>query len=236
MSNNNFSLEVKHLNSGYQASQIIFDVTFNLPTTGITALVGRNGAGKTTLLQTLMGFNKAISGEIIFEGKSINSLRPSARAKMGIGYVPQEKPVFADLTVRENLLMGSLKLEKSRRKNIESVLELFPKLAGRLEQKAGTMSGGERKMVGIARALLSEPKLLIMDEPTEGVWQGVVAEIQTALNAYGKEHAILIVEQNLHFVNGMANYFLLLERGNLSSQVAASDKENLAALQERLTI
>ena len=163
MSNN--YLEIKNLNGGYEASQVLFDLSFEIPKTGVTAIVGRNGAGKSTLLQTIMGFNKSTY----------------ARTRLGIGYVPQDRPVFSDLSVRENLLIGASRLPKKERTNLTPVLDIFPKLADRLDQKAGTMSGGERKMVGIARALIGKPNLLIMDEPTEGVWHGVVDEIQQRL-------------------------------------------------------
>jgi branched-chain amino acid transport system ATP-binding protein len=150
--------------------------------------------------------------------------------------VPQDRPVFSELSVRENLLIGASRLPKKQRTDLDPVLDIFPKLADRLDQKAGTMSGGERKMVGIARALIGQPKLLVMDEPTEGVWHGVVDEIQERLIAYGKNNAILIVEQNLDFTIGMASQILLLERGVISQRVAASDKSELETLRKRLTV
>ena len=179
MSNN--YLEIKNLNGGYEASQVLFDLTFEIPKTGVTAIVGRNGAGKSTLLQTIMGFNKSTSGSVSFEGTDLTNKSTYARTRLGIGYVPQDRPVFSDLSVRENLLIGASRLPKKERTNLTPVLDIFPKLADRLDQKAGTMSGGERKMVGIARALIGKPNLLIMDEPTEGVWHGVVDEIQQRL-------------------------------------------------------
>lgn len=232
---NNF-LEIKNLNGGYEASQVLFDVSFSIPKTGITAIVGRNGAGKSTLLQSIMGFIKPSSGTIAFDGKSITDKSTYSRTRMGIGYVPQDRPVFSDLSVRENLLIGASRLPKKERGNLSPVLDIFPKLADRLDQKAGTMSGGERKMVGIARALIGQPTLLVMDEPTEGVWHGVVDEIQERLIAYGKENSILIVEQNLDFTIGMASQILLLERGVITQRVAAGEKNELETLRKRLTV
>ena len=234
MSNN--YLEINNLSGGYEASQVLFDLSFVIPKTGVTAIVGRNGAGKSTLLQTIMGFIKPSAGAISFEGKDITSGSTYSRTRLGIGYVPQDRPVFSELSVRENLLIGASRLPKKERTDLAPVLEIFPKLADRLDQKAGTMSGGERKMVGIARALIGQPKLLVMDEPTEGVWHGVVDEIQERLIAYGKNNAILIVEQNLDFTIGMASQILLLERGVISQRVAASDKSELETLRKRLTV
>ena len=229
-------LEIKNLSGGYEASQVLFDLSFAIPKTGVTAIVGRNGAGKSTLLQTIMGFIKATTGSMSFEGKEITSASTYTRTRLGIGYVPQDRPVFSELSVRENLLIGASRLPKKERTDLTPVLDIFPKLADRLDQKAGTMSGGERKMVGIARALIGQPKLLVMDEPTEGVWHGVVDEIQERLIAYGKNNAILIVEQNLDFTIGMASQILLLERGVISQRVAATNKGELETLRKRLTV
>jgi len=232
---NNY-LEITNLNGGYEASQVLFDLTFEIPKTGVTAIVGRNGAGKSTLLQTIMGFNKSTSGSVSFEGTELSNKSTYARTRLGIGYVPQDRPVFSDLSVRENLLIGASRLPKKERTNLTPVLEIFPKLADRLEQKAGTMSGGERKMVGIARALIGKPNLLIMDEPTEGVWHGVVDEIQQRLIEYAKSNSILVVEQNLDFTIGMATQILLLERGVISQRVSTSDKGEIELLRKRLTV
>jgi branched-chain amino acid transport system ATP-binding protein len=232
---NNY-LEINNLSGGYEASQVLFDLSFVIPKTGVTAIVGRNGAGKSTLLQTIMGFIKPSAGAISFEGKDITSGSTYSRTRLGIGYVPQDRPVFSELSVRENLLIGASRLPKKERTDLDPVLDIFPKLADRLDQKAGTMSGGERKMVGIARALIGQPKLLVMDEPTEGVWHGVVDEIQERLIAYGKNNAILIVEQNLEFTIGMASQILLLERGVISQSVSSASKSEIADLRKRLTV
>ena len=234
MSNN--YLEINSLSGGYEASQVLFDLSFVIPKTGVTAIVGRNGAGKSTLLQTIMGFIKPTAGTISFEGSEITSKSTYARTRLGIGYVPQDRPVFSDLSVRENLLIGASRLPKKERTDLAPVLDIFPKLADRLDQKAGTMSGGERKMVGIARALIGQPTLLVMDEPTEGVWHGVVDEIQERLIEYGKNNAILIVEQNLDFTIAMASQILLLERGVISQRVSSASKGEIAELRKRLTV
>jgi branched-chain amino acid transport system ATP-binding protein len=232
----NHYLEISNLSGGYEASQVLFDLSFVIPKTGVTAIVGRNGAGKSTLLQTIMGFIKPSAGSIFFGDKEITKISTYSRTRLGIGYVPQDRPVFSDLSVRENLLIGASRLPKKQRTDLTPVLDIFPKLADRLEQKAGTMSGGERKMVGIARALIGQPTLLVMDEPTEGVWHGVVDEIQERLIVYSKSHAILIVEQNLDFTIAMASQILLLERGIISQRISSTSKSELVELRKRLTV
>ena len=229
-------LEINQLSGGYEASQVLFDISFGIPRTGVTAIVGRNGAGKSTLLQTIMGFIKPTSGSILHEGVEIKNSSTYSRTRLGVGYVPQDRPVFSDLTVRENLIIGASRLPRDQRSDLAPVLEIFPKLADRLDQKAGTMSGGERKMVGIARALIGQPKLLVMDEPTEGVWHGVVDEIKDRLIIYGKTNAILIVEQNLDFISAISSQILLIERGVISQRVSTSEKSELELLRKKLTV
>ena len=230
------TLTVTNLNSGYATNQVIFDLDLEVPENGIVALVGRNGAGKSTLLQTLMGFMKPITGDIVYDGKSMIGMSASERVKRGIGYVPQERPVFSDLTVTENLLIGSSRQRKGVRNELDLAFDLFPKLADRRDQKAGTMSGGERKMVGIARALMGSPEILIMDEPTEGVWHGVVDEIKVHLVDFSKDHAILIVEQNLDFVLDISSEILLLERGVITKRTSGADGAAVAEVKSRLTV
>jgi branched-chain amino acid transport system ATP-binding protein len=229
-------LVVEHLSAGYGASQVLFDVSFTMPATGTVAVVGRNGAGKTTLLRTLMGYHSATSGTVRFAGSDVSSKSPSSRVRSGMGYVPQDGPVFPNLTVRENLIMGASIAPRGERKDIQKALDLFPKLADRLDQKAGTMSGGERKMVGIARALLGQPTLLIMDEPTEGVWHGVVDEIRLRLDEYSRDHAVLLVEQNLEFALAVAQWVILLELGEVVMQGSPEDLDKGGSLRRHLTI
>jgi branched-chain amino acid transport system ATP-binding protein len=236
VSNSKNIMQVANLNCGYANSQVIHEVSFEVPAQGITAIVGRNGAGKTTLLQTVMGYLKMTSGSLEFSGKQISSLSTSERSRMGMGYVPQERPVFPNLTVDENLIIGASSSHRSKRNQLDSAFELFPKLAARRNQKVGTMSGGERKMVGIARALLGNPSLLIMDEPTEGVWHGVVDEIREHLITYSQDHAVLIVEQNLDFLLDISSVILLLERGMISKRITEKNQQEADEIRKRLTI
>ena len=223
-------LRAEGLCGGYKASQVLFGVDLEVPAVGIVAVIGRNGAGKTTLLRTLMGYNPPSAGKVTLDGVDVTGQAAASLVRRGVGYVPQEQGVFAGLTVRENLLLGLGAGPKGSGARVEEAFELFPKLADRVSQRAGTMSGGERKMLAIARAMLARPRLLIMDEPTEGVWHGVVDEIRGALHGFAKEHAVLLVEQHLEFVLDLADAVTVLDRGRVVLQGPRGDlaREELA--------
>jgi branched-chain amino acid transport system ATP-binding protein len=214
-------LDIRHVSSGYGRSQVLFDVNIAVPWRGGVALLGRNGAGKTTLMKTMMGELATLRGEIIFDGRDITRMRTEERVRMGIGYVPQEHAVFARLSVRDNLALGALANPKPGA--IDRVLAIFPKLGQRLDQPAGTLSGGERKMLAISRAMLGEPQLLLLDEPTEGVWIGVIEEITERLIELAKEIAVIVVEQHLDLALRVADYAYVLDRGRVAVQGAAAD-------------
>ncbi|MBF6605972.1 MAG: ABC transporter ATP-binding protein [Chloroflexi bacterium] len=208
-------LRAEGISGGYRGSQVLFGVDVSVPRVGTIAIVGRNGAGKTTLLRTLMGYNRPTAGRVTLDGTDVAGHPPASLVRRGVGYVPQEQGVFASLTVRENLLLGLRAGPKGSAARIEEAFELFPKLASRVGQQAGTMSGGERKMLAIARALLARPRILIMDEPTEGVWHGVVDEILAALSGYAQGAALLLVEQHLQFALDLADGVMVLDRGRV---------------------
>jgi branched-chain amino acid transport system ATP-binding protein len=207
-------LEVRDLCAAYGRSQVLFDVGLAAAPRGAVAVLGRNGAGKTTLMKTIIGEIKAGRGTIDFAGRDARQLPTEQRVHLGLGYVPQEHAVFAKLSVRENLAVGAL--SGRSRDGIDRVLAIFPKLGQRLGQAAGTLSGGERKMLAISRALLGEPKLLLLDEPTEGVWIGVIEEIAERLRALAKEIAIVIVEQHLDLALSVASRAYVLDRGRVA--------------------
>lgn len=214
-------LEISHLDAGYGRSQVLFDVNITVPSRGAIAVLGRNGAGKTTLMKTIVGEIKTLSGHVLFDGREIRQLPVERRIRLGLGYVPQEQSVFGRLSVRDNLAVGALtNRDKSA---IDRVLEFFPKLGQRLDQAAGTLSGGERKMLAIARALLSDPKLLLLDEPTEGVWIGVIDEIIDRLRLLAKDIALVIVEQHLDLALGVAEHAYVLDRGRVVLGGASAD-------------
>jgi branched-chain amino acid transport system ATP-binding protein len=214
-------LDIRHISSGYGRSQVLFDVNMAVPWRGGIALLGRNGAGKTTLMKTIMGELAALGGEMEFDGRNITRMRTEERVRMGIGYVPQEHAVFARLSVKDNLAVGALANPKPGA--IDRVLEIFPKLGQRLGQPAGTLSGGERKMLAISRAMLSEPQLLLLDEPTEGVWIGVIEEITERLIELSKKIAVIVVEQHLDLALRVADYAYVLDRGRVALQGAAGE-------------
>lgn len=207
-------LDVHQVCAGYGSSQVLFDVNLSVPDRGAVAVLGRNGAGKTTLLRTIIGELPPTAGHISLEGQAIDRLPTERRVRRGIGYVPQEHAIFARLSVRENLQVGTLAAQG--RRMIDRALTIFPKLGERLGQTAGTLSGGERKMLAIGRALLSDPKLLLLDEPTEGVWIGVIEEIADRLKALMRTIAIVIVEQHLDLALEVAVDAVVLDRGRVA--------------------
>jgi urea transport system ATP-binding protein len=214
-------LNISHLDAGYGRSQVLFDVSLSIPWRGAVAVLGRNGAGKTTLMKTIIGELAISSGEMLFGGRDITRRQTEQRVHMGIGYVPQEHSTFARLSVRDNLAVGALL--NGDHTAVDRVLTMFPKLGQRLDQAAGTLSGGERKMLAIGRAILGAPKLLLLDEPTEGVWVGVIDEITERLIELAKDIAIVIVEQHLDLALGLADYAYVLERGRVAMQGTSSD-------------
>jgi branched-chain amino acid transport system ATP-binding protein len=207
-------LQIHDLCVSYGLSQVLFNVTLAVPRHGAVAVLGRNGAGKSTLLKTIVGELAPRSGSIVLNLQDITLLPTERRIHAGLGYVPQEHSVFNRLSVRENLEVGAL--TNRDRSAIDRVLAWFPKLGQRLDQPAGTLSGGERKMLAIGRAISSSPKLLLLDEPTEGLWIGVVEEIAGCLRDLVKDIAIVIVEQHLELALGVADYAYVLDRGRVA--------------------
>ena len=217
-------LDVRGLCVSYGRSQVLFDVSLAVQRRGAVAVLGRNGAGKTTLLRTIIGELEASSGCMTFGDRDFMRMPTERRVRMGLGYVPPEHAVFGRLSVRENLALGALSSPDSS--PVERVLTMFPKLGKRLGQLAGTLSGGEQKMLAIGRALLSNPKLLLLDEPTEGVWVGVIEEIAERLRELVKEIAIVIVEQHLDLALELADHAYILERGRVALEGRSSAVRN----------
>jgi len=205
---------VQNLAGGYGRSQVLFDVSLLVPSPGAVAILGRNGAGKSTLLKTIAGELRATDGAILFDDLEARNEAAERRARRGIGYVPQEHAIFGKLSVRENLQLGAI--AQDRRDGIDYVLDFFPKLGQRLGQTAATLSGGERKMLAIGRALLGRPRLLMLDEPTEGVWIGVIEEIADRLGRLAREMAIILVEQHIELALRVAGYAYVMERGTIA--------------------
>jgi branched-chain amino acid transport system ATP-binding protein len=198
----------------YGTSQVLIDVSLKVPSRGGVAILGRNGAGKTTLLKTLAGDLLPARGSVRFDGRDVARMPTERRMRLGIGYVPQEQGVFGRLSVRENLVIGAM-TDPRGKERIGEMLALFPMLAKRLSQQAGTLSGGERKMLAISRALLGKPSLLMLDEPTEGVWHGVVEEIAARLEQLAKTIAVVIVEQHIKMALHVSQYCYVMDRGQI---------------------
>jgi branched-chain amino acid transport system ATP-binding protein len=182
------------------------------------------------LLRTLLGYLRPTGGSAHLEGEEVTGLAPARLVRRGVGYMPQEHVVFPTLTVEENLVVGLNARPGNEPGSVDGAYELFPKLRQRRRQQAGTLSGGERKMVGLARALLGQPKLLILDEPTEGVWQGVVDEILGALRDFSSNAAILLVEQHVELATELAETVIVLQRGEIVLRGPASALRNDARL------
>ena len=207
-------LKVENLNQYYGGSHILRGLSFELELGKVTTLLGRNGVGKTTLLKSLMGLVKTKSGAMHLDGRDITHLAPHARVKAGIGYVPQGREIFPRLTVEENLLMGLATLPGST--PIPSrIFEMFPVLKQMMHRRGGDLSGGQQQQLAIGRALAMGPRLLILDEPTEGIQPSIIKDIERAIRMLAEtgEMAILLVEQYYDFAESLADQYLLMERG-----------------------
>jgi len=216
-------LTVKGLNVAYGESKVLFDMDLSVRARQIVACVGRNGAGKTTLLKSIAGFLKPLSGSITSGHVSLIGRKSYDIAKMGIKYVPQDKKVFSDLTVRENLELGSY---ATKDYNWGRITDYFPKLTDLMDRKAGYLSGGERQMLMIARALLGSPKLLLIDEPTEGLAPSIVAHLRSVFAELSKNAALVLVEQNLPLVCAISSKVYALKEGRVVAALA--DRESIS--------
>src|SRR5882672_4401791 len=218
---------VSGLNQYYGGSHILRNLSFEVPAGKVTALLGRNGVGKTTLLKTLMGLVPAKSGRVAFEEKELTHAKPYERARAGIGYVPQGREIFPRLSVEENLLMGATRVP-------EAVFAMFPVLRQMLGRRGGDLSGGQQQQLAIGRALAMKPRLLILDEPTEGIQPSIIKEIERAIRALAAsgEMAILLVEQYYDFARSLADQYLVMERGEIVARGrgADMDKEGVRGL------
>lgn len=215
-------LNISGVNVYYGESHILRNVDLNIPQGKMVCLIGRNGVGKTTLLKTIMGLLPPRTGKLSFLGEEVNNLPTDRRARMGIGYVPQGREVIPRVTVKENLLLGLEALPKGRRNksNIPSeILNLFPMLKEMLNRMGGDLSGGQQQQLAIARALMGRPKLLILDEPTEGIQPSIILEIEAAVKQIIAETGIsvLLVEQHLHFVRQADRYYAMQKGGIVAS-------------------
>ncbi|MDR0716029.1 MAG: urea ABC transporter ATP-binding subunit UrtE [Azoarcus sp.] len=209
-------LKVTHLNQYYGGSHILRDIAFEAPAGKITCVLGRNGVGKTTLLKTLMGLVPAKSGGVHFDGVDITRAPSHERVRAGIGYVPQGREIFPRLTVAENLLMGLAACPRGAT-IAPRVFEMFPVLEQMMGRRGGDLSGGQQQQLAIGRALARGPRLLILDEPTEGIQPSIIKDIERAIRALaaGGDMAILLVEQYYDFARALSDHYLVMERGEI---------------------
>jgi branched-chain amino acid transport system ATP-binding protein len=230
-------LNVKNLNARLGAAQLLFDVSFTANAGEVLVLVGRNGAGKSTTLKALIGLAREVSGEIEFAGQSIIGKAPHDIARLGLGYVPEERRIFTDLTVAENLEVGRIPSRDRHAKTVSDaprwsvtrVCELFPKLAEMLDRPGGQMSGGEQQMLTIARTLMGNPRAILLDEPSEGLAPIVVERIAESIKALKREGlCVILSEQNFHFAREVADRAVLIERGSVTASGTFSDVQSRA--------
>jgi urea transport system ATP-binding protein len=219
-------LKVDGVNQFYGESHTLWDVDLEVPSGSCTCLMGRNGVGKTTLLKAVMGLLPVASGSIFFEVNELSSKPAELRAQQGIGYVPQGREIFTQLSVEENLRVGLLARSDGLNEIPELVFEIFPVLKQMLNRRGGDLSGGQQQQLAIGRALALNPKLLILDEPTEGIQPNIVHEIGDIIIRLNKEKGltILLVEQKLPFARRVAKHFCILDKGR---NVASGSMENL---------
>jgi urea transport system ATP-binding protein len=221
-------LKVERLNQYYGSSQTLRNVSFDVPTGAVTALLGRNGVGKTTLLKCLMGVLPVASGSIALDGQEVSALAPYARVRLGMGYVPQGREIFPRLTVAENLMMGLASRTNGAAKDIPGeIYEMFPVLKTMKNRRGGDLSGGQQQQLAIGRALAMKPKVLILDEPTEGIQPSIIKDIERVIQSLSGrgDMAILLVEQYYDFARELADNYVVLRRGEIVLNGAGADME-----------
>ena len=223
-------LELKDLNAGYDFLQVLWDVNLHVDEGEFIALVGPNGAGKSTTLRTIAGLITPKSGEILFRGKLINALKPHEVRRLGIRYVSEKLNLFTDMSVQENLLLGAYAVhdQEKQLQTLDFIFELFPRLEERKKQLAGTMSGGERKMLAIARGMMSNPELMLVDEPSLGLQPNLVQDVFRALRLLRDQGVtILLVEQNVNATLEITDRAYILEQGRIVMEGPSREvKEN----------
>ena len=233
-------LRVDGVSSGYAGTVVLWDVSFDVAEGEVVAVIGRNGMGKSTLMRTLMGFVRAREGRIWHGDSDISSEPPERRARLGIGYVPQGRMIFPDLTVEENLRMGD-RLGSLRSKTTDQydrVYEMFPIIRERRLQKGGTLSGGQQQMLAIGRALIGDPDILLLDEPSEGIQPSIVGEIETHVLNLKRQLGltVFLVEQDCAFIRTVADRCYVLERGRITAALSRAELADSDRLERALAL
>jgi urea transport system ATP-binding protein len=223
-------LKIDSISVSYGETLILRDVSLQVRPGEVVCLLGRNGVGKTTLLKSLMGLLRPRSGHVTFNGQDLTRASPDRRARSGIGYVPQGREIFPQLTVKENLQVGLLARPGKNRNIPEVVFDYFPALRDLLPRRGGLLSGGQQQQLAIARALVADPKILILDEPTEGIQPSVITQIGQVLHALKStgKLSVLLVEQYLEFALTLADYFYVMEKGAIVLKGSATELDREA--------
>jgi len=218
-------LDVHNFTTGYKKIKIIRDVSIHVQKGKVISIIGRNGVGKSTLMKGIMGLLPAQTGRIIFNNKDITKVKTYARANLGIGYVPQGHGVFPNLTVEENIRMGQSINTKVKSSEFEMIYNYFPRIKERLTQKAGTLSGGERAQLSIGRALIGQPELLILDEPSEGIQPNIILTIGDIIKQINKDIGltVLIVEQHIGLIKNLADSCYAMDKGSIVGEHPATE-------------
>lgn len=218
-------LTIHNLNQYYGQSHTLWDLSFDVPANSCTCILGRNGVGKTSLMQSIMGLAPKVSGELMYEGRNLVDLTAEKRAPMGIAYIPQGRQIFPQLTVEDNIRTGFFASRKKHTRVPQEVYELFPVLREMKARRGGDLSGGQQQQLAIARALVLEPSLILMDEPAEGIQPTIVQEIGDVIQQLTKERniTVLLVEQKLPFARRVGTHFVVLDRGRLQAQGQMSE-------------
>lgn len=231
-------LEVTDLASGYGDETVLQGVNLNIKRGEIVAVIGRNGVGKTTLMRTLSGLLKPRRGKIQLSGQDVTGDSANLRARSGIGYIPQGREVFPELTVRENLIVGEVAGAGRSTADYDKVYQFFPILKERARQRAGTLSGGQQQQLAIARAMIANPCLMLLDEPSEGIQPSIIKDIARHVRAVNAQTqmAVLLVEQNLDLIVAMAERGYVMEKGRLVAELSRDEVTSRAKVRNYLTI
>ena len=227
-------LEIKNLKASYGLVPAIHEANFNAKEGEVVGILGHNGMGKTTLLRTIMGFVKQNFGEISFNGEVINKLSVHQRAGIGLGLVPQGREIFPNLTVEQNMSVGVAAQNGDIKSRISEALEMFPRLKRLVERRGGDLSGGEQQLLALARCLCRKPKLMLLDEPTEGIQPSIIDEIADTLSELSKkgEITIVLVEQNLDFITKLSKRVYAISNGILKDEIPPKSLKDTNAIGE----
>ena len=232
-------LKIKNVVSGYGTSNVINDISFDIKESSILAISGRNGVGKSTLLKTIIGIVECKSGEIHFLEKNITKSRPTERSILGIGYVPQGRDIFNSLSVKENISLPAISRKiKNLNNELDKIYSIFPILGEKQNDLGGSLSGGQQQQLAIARSLIFNPKVLLLDEPSEGIQPSIVSQIADKLNDISSnlKTAIVVIEQNISFISKLHCDCFVIDKGVISSKISSKDFSNVDTARKALNL